>query len=609
MPRPALPRRWAALFALIAALVGGFVGPVAAAGPTHAIANHALAMHGEPALPASFQALPYVKPDAPKGGRLVQGVVGTFDSLNPLIVRGTPAAGIRSYVVESLLARNLDEPFTLYGLLAQSMETDAERTFVAFTLDPRARFSDGRPVTPEDVVFSYRLLRDKGRPNHRTYYAKVKSVEVTGERTVRFDLKGSDDRELPLILGLMPVLPRHALDPETFDQTSLAPPLGSGPYVVAEVRPGDSLTLRRNPDYWGRDLPINRGLYNFDEIRFDYYRDANTHFEAFKRGLYDVRFETDPGRWKTGYDFPAVRDGRIVRESASDGLPEPVTGFVFNLRRRLFADVRVRQALIELFDFEWLNTSYYFGAYRRTGSFFQGSDLSALGRPASEAERRLLAPFADAVRPEVMDGTYAPPVSDGSGRDRDSLKRALDRLDAAGYQLDRGTLRTKRGEPLSFEILVATKDQERLALAYARMAQRAGVSASVRLVDSVQYERRLQTYDFDMILNTWTPSLSPGNEQAFYFGSKAADVPGTRNYMGARNPAVDAMIEAVLAARDREALVVAVRALDRALISGLYIIPLFHLPDIWLARWQTIGRPEKTSLYGPLPETWWRVAP
>ncbi|ALK09283.1 extracellular solute-binding protein [Blastochloris viridis] len=590
-------------------LAASVLAAVGAALPARAMPAHAIAMHGQPAMPPEMVEPAYANPRAPKGGRLVQGMLGTFDSLNPFIVLGLSATGIRGYVVESLLTRGLDEPFTLYGLLAQSVETDDERTFVTFNLDPRATFSDGRPVTPEDVVFSFRLLRDKGRPNHRTYYRKVKAVAITGARSVRFDLTGADDRELPLILGLMPVLPRHAVDPDTFERTSLAPPLGSGPYLVTEVRPGESLVLRRDPDYWGRDLAITRGLNNFDEVRFDYYRDANTHFEAFKRGLYDVRVETDPGRWASGYDFPAVRDGHVVRATVADGLPKPVTGLVFNLRRPVFSDPRVREALIELFDFEWLNANYYFGAYRRTGSFFEGSELSALGRPASDAERQLLAPFAAAIRPDVMDGSYRPPVTDGSGRDRDRLRHALETLAAAGYRLDGGVLRGADGTPFAFEILVGTKDQERLALAYARMVRRAGISAEVRLVDNVQYDRRLQTYDYDMMPFTWTQSLSPGNEQAFYFGSTAADALGTRNYMGAKNPAVDAMIEAMLAARDRASFVSAVHALDRCLISGLYMIPLFHLPEQRIARWKYIGWPEHSSLNGPLPESWWRVAP
>jgi len=570
-------------------------------------ARHALAMHGEPALPEDFSRLSYADPAAPKGGRLVQGVLGTFDSLNPFIVRGIAPQSIRGYVVESLMARGYDEPFTLYGLLARKVETDAQRSYVTFHLDPAARFSDGKPVTADDVLFSWQLLRDKGRPNHRTYYAKVAKAAVVGERAVRFDLSGSNDRELPLILGLMPVLAKHAVNPETFEETSFQTPLGSGPYVVSQVDPGKSVTLKRDPNYWGRDLPINRGLWNFDEIRFDYYREANSHLEAFKRGLYDIRNEQDPGRWQVAYDFPAARDGHVIKEALPSGMPKTSTFFVFNTRRPIFSDIRVREAISLLFDFEWINHNYFFDLYRRTAGYFDGSELSSRGRPADERERVLLAPFSSSVRADVLDGTWSPPVSDGSGRDRGTLKRALGLLTAAGYEL-RGTQLVERasGRPFAFEIMVTARDEERLALLFSQSLKRAGITARVRVVDPVQYEGRRLAYDFDMIENRWDQSLSPGNEQAFYWGSEAAAQPGTRNYMGIKSPAVDAMIAALLKAESREDFVAAVRALDRVLISGFYVIPLFHLPAQWVARWDTIGRPATTSLYGYLPETWWR---
>jgi peptide/nickel transport system substrate-binding protein len=571
-------------------------------------ARHAIAMHGEPALEPGFPHFRYANPTAPKGGRLTQALLGSFDSLNPFIVRGSAFQQIRGYVVESLMARSLDEPFSLYGLIAESIETDAERSHVVFRLDPRARFADGTPVTAEDVLFSWRLLRDKGRPNHRTYYGKVSKAEALGERAVRFDFGAERDRELPLILGLMPVLARHATDAEQFDQTGFTAPLGTGPYLVAEVRPGESVLLRRNPTYWASDLAVNRGLNNFDELKFDFYRDGNTWFEAFKRRLYDVRFESDPGRWTTQYDFPGARNG-LVREAVESGQPKPFYGFVFNTRRGLFGDVRVREALIELFDFEWANKNLFFGAFRRSASYFDGSELSSLGRPANARERALLANFPGSVRDDVMEGRYAPPVSDGSGRDRARLKRALALLEAAGWHLKDGSMVDGAGRPFEFEILVATKDDERLALAYSRMLRRAGIEVSIRNVDVAQYERRRQTFDFDMLPYTWGQSLSPGNEQLFYFSSAAADTEGTRNYMGAKNPAIDAMIAALLAARSREDFVAAVRALDRVLISGLYVVPLYYLPGQWLARWSEIERPKQVSLYGALPETWWRVEP
>lgn len=575
--------------------------------PTRAAqARHAIAMHGDAAWAPDFVAPTYANPAARKGGTLVQGVQGTFDCLNPFIVKGLPAANIRGYVVESLLARGYDEPFTLYGLLAESVETDAARSYVAFTINPLARFSDGRPVTPADVIFSWELLRDRGRPNFRIYYAKVTKAEAVGAHGVRFDLTGANDRELPLIIGLMPVLAKHAIKPEIFEDTSFDPLTGSGPYRVSAVKPGESVTFRRDRDYWGRDLPINRGLWNFDTIRYDYYRDGNTHFEAFKKGLYDVRAETDPGRWQTAYDFPALAQGRVVKEDFPYGLPKGMQGLVFNTRRSAFADIRVREALLQLLDFEWINRTYFFGLYKRTASYFDGCDLSAHGVPATARERELLAPFPDAVRADLMDGTWAPPKSDGTGSDRSGLRRAFALFKAAGYEL-KGTHLTHAasGRPFTFEILTTTRDQERLALAYVRNLKRAGIDARVRTVDATQFERRRIAFDFDMMEYRWEQSLSPGNEQLFYWGSDAADQQGSRNYMGVKSKAVDAMINAMLSATARDDFVAATRALDRVLLSGFYVIPLYYPPVQWIARWTRIEHPRRTSLFGYLPETWW----
>jgi peptide/nickel transport system substrate-binding protein len=577
------------------------------AGTLSAEESSAIAMHGAPALPTDFTHMPYANPEAPKGGRLVAGFLGTFDSLNPLIVRGLAVQQIRGFVIESLMARGNDEAFTLYGLLAKSVETDDARSYVTFHLDPRARFSDGRPVLAEDVLFSWALLRDKGRPNHRQYYSKVVKAEAPDPRTVRFDLEGANDRELPLILGLMPVLPKHAVDVATFEETSMSPPIGSGPYRVSAVKPGASVTLTRNPDYWGHDLPVNRGLWNFDEIRFDFYREANGQFEAFKRGLYDFRVETEPLRWHDGYDFPAVRNGEVIRDTIKAGMPQPSEFLVFNTRRPVFSDIRVRQALTLLFDFEWINRNYFFGLYGRSASFFAGSELSAYARAADDRERELLNPFAAQLRSDILDGSYRLPVTDGSGRDRATLRSALTLLSEAGYDLDGTVLRQRSTKaPLTFEILVTTRDQERIALAYMRDLKRAGIEASVRAVDAVQFDQRRLGFEFDMIQNRWDQSLSPGNEQSFYWGSEAADNQGTRNYMGAKDPAIDALIAAMLEAREHPAFVSAVRALDRVLMSGFYAVPLFNVREQWIARWNRIERPAATALTGYLPETWWQ---
>ena len=568
--------------------------------------SYAIAMHGAPALPATFTHMPYANPDAPKGGRLVEGLLGTFDSLNPLIVRGLAVPQIRGFVVESLMARGYDEAFTLYGLLARSVETDEARSYVTFRLDPRARFSDGQQVTADDVLFSWALLRDKGRPNYRQYYSKVAKAEAMDPLTVRFDFGGTVDRELPLILGLMPVLPHHAVDAAAFEETSMAAPVGSGPYRVAQVNPGVRVTLMRNPDYWGRDLPANRGLWNFDEIRLDFYREANGHFEAFKRGLYDFRIEPEPLRWHDGYDFPAARNGEVIRDTIKTGVPQPSEFLIFNTRRPVFADIRVRQALTLLFDFEWINRNYFFGLYGRSAGFFAGSELSAYGRAADDRELGFLKPYVSKIPADILDGSYRLPVTDGSGRDRPNLRAALNLLSQAGYELDGAALRQRGSKAqLAFEILVTTRDQERIALAFSRDLKRAGIEATVRSVDAVQFDQRRLAYEFDMIQNRWDQSLSPGNEQSFYWGSEAADNPGTRNYMGATDPAIDAMIADMLAARDRSVFISAVRSLDRVLMSGFYVIPVFNIREQWIARWNRIERPETTALTGYLPETWW----
>jgi peptide/nickel transport system substrate-binding protein len=594
-----------------------FLGAVvAAASPSGAALadqpppTHAIAMHGAPALGPDFAHLPYANPDAPKSGRLTLAYLGAFDSLNPYNVKAlSTAQGLVGNVYQSLMMRSADEPFTLYGLIARSIETDDARDFVVFHIDPAAHFSDGESIAAADVVFSFNLLKTKGLPSQRAAYALVKNVETPDDLTVRFDLSGADDRELPLILAIMPVLSRQHTDAEHFEDQTLQIPVASGPYRVAEVEPGRRLTLRRDPNYWARDLPIMRGLYNFDEIRIDYYRDASAMFEAFKAGLYDFRIEDDPTRWLGGYDFPAARDGRVVRLTLPYGLPKGVSGFAFNARRAIFSDPRVREGLATMFDFEWINANLYGGVYKRSLSFFDDSELSSAGRPASARERALLAPFPGAVRADVMEGRWAPPASDGSGRDRGLARRALDLLAQAGYSLDGGALSNPRGERLAFEILVKTRQEERLALAFSRNLSRIGVQANVRLVDEVQFQRRRTRFDFDMMIGSWIASPSPGNEQRGRWSSAAATMEGSYNICGAASPAIDAMIGAVVAARDRDDFVAAVRALDRALLSGFYIVPLFYAPDQWVAYSAALGRPETTPLFGVAIETWWRAAP
>ncbi|MGQ7791800.1 extracellular solute-binding protein [Faunimonas sp. B44] len=584
---------------------------LAGSGGGQAEPAHGIAMHGEPALPPDFPHLPYADPDAPKGGRLGFANVGTFDSLNPFIVRGTAPRGLwdvtwGNNVWESLLTRNKDEAFSLYGLLAETVESPADRSWVEFRLNPEARFSDGAPVTVEDVRFSFELLAKKGRPNFRSWADAVTKIESVGEHGIRFTLAEGSSRELPLLLGMFPIFPKHATDPDTFDRSGFTIPVGSGPYMIAEVNPGTRVTLRRNPDYWGKDLPVKRGTDNFDEIRVEYFRDSNSYFEAFKKGLFDMVVESDPNRWAIGYDFPAARDGRVKLDEFETGVPKAMIGFVFNTRRPPFDAPKVREALTYFLDFEWINRNLYHDLYQRTGSFFQGSELSALGQPADARERALLAAFPDAVRPEVMEGRYAPPVSDGTGRDRANLKRGMNLLTEAGYGIRGGKLvEEKTGQPLRFEMLVLSRDQERLALAFQRTLGLIGIELGVRQVDAAQYWERLKSFDFDMIQWTYAASLSPGNEQRFRWSSQSADSDGSFNFAGVRNPAVDATIDALLAAVTREEFLAAARALDRVLISGFYVLPLFHPPGDWVARWTRVVPPERGSLYGPEPTTWW----
>ena len=572
-----------------------------------ALADPALAMHGAPALPGDFDHLPYAHADAPKGGRLRLAYLGAFDSLNPFNVRAlSTAQGLVGNVYQSLMFRSADEPFTLYGLVAKSIETSAERDRVVFRLDPRAHFSDGAPITAEDVLFTFRLLREKGRPQQRAAYRLVVAAEAPDAQTVRFDLTGAGDRELPLTLSLMPVLSKAHVDAEHFDEQTLQIPVGSGPYRISEVQPGERLLLKRDPDYWALNLPVMRGLYNFDEIEILYFRDSAAMFEAFKAGLIDYRIEDDATRWLTGYDFPAARDGRILRASVATRIPKNLTGFAFNSRRPLFGDVRVREALASLFDFEWINANLYGGVYRRTASLFAESELASTGRPASSAERALLARFPGAVREDILEGRWRPPVSNGTGRDRPLIKHALDELADAGWTLRAGALRDAAGAALAFEILVHNRQEERLALAYAQSLARIGVAVRVRLVDEVQFLRRRDRFDFDVITGLWAGTPSPGAEQRGRWGSSEAANEGSFNLMGARSPAIDAAIEALLAARERDEFVTAARALDRAALSGFYIVPFFHAPDVWIAYAAGLGRPTYDPLFGPAIETWWR---
>ncbi|MBP0617032.1 extracellular solute-binding protein [Jiella mangrovi] len=586
----------------------------AAADPAHAQPAHAIAMQGEPALPDDFKTLPYANPDAPQGGTMRYCVFGNFDNLNPVIVRGalTTARGIwfdkefGNLVFEPLMQRSPDEPFTMYGLIAKTIETDDARSYVEFQLDPDAKFSDGQPIRPEDVLFTVRMLREYGRPIYANWLRPAVKIEKVGKNGVRFTFDKTADRETPLLIAGLPVLPEHAFDEKTFDKTTLKPVIGSGPYVIADVKPGREITYKKNPDYWAKDRPIRKGVFNYDTIVIDYYRDSNAQFEAFKKGNCYVYLEGDPGHWRTAYDFPAVKDGRVIKETFETGAPANMLAFVFNTRKPIFADRKVRKALSMLFDFEWANKTLYYGAYQRTGSFFQNSELSALGRPASDKEKALLAPYPGDVDPDVMNGTYAPTVTDGSGSDRKVLRAALKAFEDAGYSFKGRQLVGPNGNPMTFEIMVQSSSQAKMAEAYTRTLGRLGIAATVRLVDDSQYQARKDAFDYDMIIGAYSASLSPGAEQSYRWGSRAKDINGSFNYAGASDPALDDMINKIVTTRSREDFVAAVRAYDRLLISGYYVVPLFHLPEQRLARWAFIKPPQTTPLYGYQLPTFWR---
>ena len=596
--------------ALLLSVAGG-----AWADPGALTESYAIAMHGDPALPADFDHFPYANPSAPKGGRLSLGFLGAFDSLNPFNVKaGSTAQGLIGNVFQTLMARSYDEPFTLYPSIARSIETNDERSRVIFHLDPRARFSDGTQITSKDVRFTFELFRDHGRPQSRAAFSLIRAISTPDPLTVDFDLSGLGDREMPLILGLMPVLPAHLIDLTRFQDSSLQIPVGSGPYIVAAVDPGESLTLKKDPRYWAKDLPSSRGLYNFDAIKIDYYRDAASLYEAFKAGVVDYREETSPIRWLSGYDFPAMRDGRDVRESVPLGGPQGLQGFVFNMRRPIFRDARVREALGYMFDFQWINAKLFGGLYERTKSYFDDSDLSSVGRPASTKERALLAQFPGAVRPDFMAGRWTPPKSDGSGRDRTMARKALALLNQAGFSIKGDALvgdATRR--PFEFEIMVADAQTERLALIFSESLRRIGIVANVRLVDDVQYQRRRQKFDFDMTVGSWVASASPGNEERSRWGSASADQEASFNLAGVKSPAVDFLIKSLLAARSEEDFVASVRSLDRVLLSGFYAIPLFHARDQWIAYSSQLAHAAPARYerppFGATLDSFWRKSP
>jgi microcin C transport system substrate-binding protein len=572
----------------------------------------AIAMHGAPKYAAGFAHFDYVNPDAPKTGTLKLGWLGTFDSLNPFIVRGVPAMGLGSgYVYESLMARSWDEPFTLYGLIAASVEVPEDRSSIIFNIRPEAHWQDGNPITADDVIFSFETLRDHGKPNHRTYYKKVEKAEKLDERRVKFTFRraadGSVDHEMPLIMCLMPILPQHDWQDRIFDQTTLRIPVGSGPYKLTAVDPGHSVTYELDPNYWGKDVPAQKGLFNFGRIRIDYYRDDSIALEAFKAGQYDLRREADANRWATAYDFPAAHDGRVDLARFPHHRPEPVTGFVLNMRKPIFKDPVLREAVSYAFDFGWINRNLFHGQYHRTQSFFPNSELQAPPLPEGK-ELAILEQYRAQLPSAIFTAPVALPDTDGTEDTiRAHLLKAADMLRTAGYTLHDDQLYAPNSQtPVNFEILLADPAEEKVALAWARTLHRLGIHARVHTVDSAQDQARLANFDFDVTTGKWINTLSPGNEQIFYWGSDAADQKGSRNYPGIKDPVVDGLAAMIPAARTREDLIAATHALDRALMAGHYMVPFYYLGADQVAYWTAhLHHPDNVPLYGFVLESWW----
>ncbi|OLP53813.1 bicyclomycin resistance protein [Rhizobium rhizosphaerae] len=582
------------------------------AGPALADPVRSIAMHGTPALPDDFKAFPYVNPDVKKGGRIAYGVVGTFDNLNPFILKSmrTTARGMLdpeygNLVYDSLMQRSRDEAFSLYPLLAESVEWDDNRSFIQFNLNPKAHWSDGQPVTPEDVIFTFELFRDKGRVPFSNRMAKVAKLEKVGERSVRFTFNEQSDREFPLLVALTPILPKHATDVDSFDQTTLKFPIGSGPYKVADVRPGERIVYRRDPNYWAKDLPSKVGQDNYDEISVEYFLQDNTLFEAFKKGEIDVYPEGSPTKWARSYSFPAVSSGQVIKDTFTPRTPSGMLGFVFNTRRPQFQDIKLRQGLALVFDFEWVNKNLFDSAYTRTQSFWQNSSLSYLGNPADNRELSLLGDIKNRIIPAVLDGSYRLPVTDASGRDRNVLREAVTLLREAGYVVKDGRMVNAQGVPLSFEIMTQNEGQEKLALAYQRFLAPLGIQASVRTVDDSQYQARSQTFDYDVIIKSFPSSLSPGIEQVGRWTSASRDRQGSDNFAGVADKDVDTLVNDILQARAQEDFTAAVRAHDRLLVSNFYLVPLYHVNAQWIARQKHIGRPDVVPLYGYQLPAWW----
>lgn len=572
--------------------------------------RHGIAMYGEPALPPDFVSLPYANPDAPKGGRIVQGEVGSFDSLNPHILKGNVPWQLRHLAYESLMGRNWDEPFTLYGLLAESVETDEARSWVEFTIREEARFSDGSPVTVEDVLWSYETLGTVGHPRYHTAWDKVASAEATGPRTVRFTFT-EPDREMPLLMGLRPILKKAQWEGVDFAESGTSVvPITTAPYLIDSFEPGRFVLLRRNPDYWGKDLPFMRGQANLDEIRMEFFGDGTVMFEAFTGGLLTAFRETNGAKWSEQFDFPAVARGDVVKSEIPHARPTGITGLVMNTRRPVFADWRVREAMLSAFNFEFINQTLNAGRGERIASYFSNSILAMGPGPAEGRVREMLEPHADHLLPGALEG-YALPMGDGTERNRGNIARALALMEEAGWTVQDGVMRNAAGETFAFEILLtqgATEPQQIVDI-FSGALSRLGIEPTVTTVDSAQFTERTNAFDFDMTWYTRGLSLSPGNEQLLYWGSASADEQGSRNWMGVKSPAIDGLIQTMLTSENGEDFVAATQALDRVLTTGRYVIPVWHNPVSYIAHRKELKYPETLPIYGDwigwMPDVWW----
>ncbi|MFB2532260.1 extracellular solute-binding protein [Paracoccus sp. p3-h83] len=575
--------------------------------------KHAIAMYGQPALAADFTHLPYANPDAPKGGTIRFGEPGGFDSLNPWILKGNAPWGLGLYVTESLMARSIDEPFTLYCLLCETVETDDARSWVEFTLRPDARFSDGSPVTVEDVMWSYETLGTKGHPRYQGAWAKIDRMEQTGPLKLRFTFK-QPDRELTLLMGMRPILKKAQWEGKDFTASGLDSPIGSGPYTIGKFEAGRYVTFVRNPDYWGRDLPVNKGRNNFDEVRYDYFGDGDVVFQAFKAGDLDFWRETNPAKWASQYDYPAVRDGKVIKAEIPHQRPSGIIGWMMNTRNPIFADWRVRQAMIEAFNFDFINTTLSGGADPRICSYFCNSPLAMGEGPATGKVAELLAPFAADLPPGTIEGYALPQGNAERAQDRGGLRRAAALLAEAGWTVQDGVLKNAEGTPFTFEVLLAqgASESQQMMNIYTEALKGLGIQPKVTVVDSAQYAERTNSYAYDMIYRQIALSLSPGNEQMLYWGAKGVTEPGSRNYMGMNSPAAEAMVNAMLTATAPEDFTAAVQALDRVLTAGRYVIPVTYPKVTRIAYKADLHYPETLPLYGDwpgfMPEVWWKDA-